>query len=117
MSQWAPLSTHYARALAVWHGGTAGDGGGVRVGSGTVTVKNTVIAGNTDASTSGNDYDDCSGTLSSQGYNHVQSMAGCTLSGTTRSVTQDLSLELRDRLAVPPTSKPGSLRHRVGFRR
>ena len=94
MSQWAPLSTHYARALAVWHGGTAGDGGGVRVGSGTVTVKNTVIAGNTDASTSGNDYDDCSGTLSSQGYNHVQSTAGCTLSGTTTGNQTGTSAQL-----------------------
>jgi len=34
-----------------------------------------------------------------------------------RSVTQYLSHDLRDQFAVPPTSRPGSVRHRVRVRR
>ncbi|MDO8615592.1 MAG: right-handed parallel beta-helix repeat-containing protein [Dehalococcoidia bacterium] len=61
-----------------------GNGGGVwrevTGGPPTITVKNSIIAGNTD---SGGEAPDCAGTLDSQGYNLVQSTAGCTIVGVT----------------------------------
>jgi CSLREA domain-containing protein len=61
-----------------------GIGGGISAG-GTVNVENTIIAGNTDP---GGDPDDCSGTLTSQGYNLVEDLTDCTIGGdTTGNVT------------------------------
>ena len=72
-----------------------GDGGGAYLGSTTtVYVKNVILAGNTDASTSGNIRHDCSGTLTSQGYNHIQSTTGCTISGTTTGNQTGTSAQL-----------------------
>ncbi len=67
-----------------------GDGGGIYRHSGTVSFKNTIIAGNADPSSA----PDCSGTLTSQGYNLIQDTTGCTISGdTTGNITgQDPTL-------------------------
>ena len=58
---------------------TAGDsGGGVYVWEGSpLNLKNTILAGNT-ASTG----PDCSGTLTSYGYNLIQDTTGCAITGT-----------------------------------
>ncbi len=59
-----------------------GDGGGVfNTGTGTVNARNSLLGDNTDASSTGNDHDDCSGTLTGQGYNLIESTTGCTLAG------------------------------------
>jgi CSLREA domain-containing protein len=64
-----------------------GNGGGVDRYSGTVNLKNTIMAGNADNSAS-TKYPDCSGTMTSQGYNLIQSTTGCTLTGdTTGNIT------------------------------
>ncbi len=62
-------------------GDLVGDGGGIRIASGTVSLWNTIIAGNTDGG-SNNLHHDCSGSpFISQGYNLIQDTTGCTLSG------------------------------------
>ena len=58
-----------------------GDGGGIRIASGAVTMKNTLIAGNFDNSTSGTVHPDCSGVFDSLDYNLVGNTAGCTING------------------------------------
>jgi CSLREA domain-containing protein len=58
-------------------GSGTGDGGGI-FNAGTLTLSNTIIAGNMDT---GNEAPDCSGTLSSQGYNLLANTTACTLSG------------------------------------
>jgi hypothetical protein len=61
-----------------------GDGGGIINISGTVTLRNTIIVANHDASTSGDDSPDCTGTpIESLDYNLIQKMDGCTLTGQT----------------------------------
>ncbi len=60
---------------------TAQGGGGVQ-NNGTMTVDNTLIADNSDNSSA--NAEDCQGTLGSTvGYNLVEDLTGCTLSGTT----------------------------------
>jgi CSLREA domain-containing protein len=55
-----------------------GDGGGVA--DATLTVRNSIIAGNTDASLSpATVVPDCGATVSSQGYNLIGSSGGCTI--------------------------------------
>ena len=58
-----------------------GSGGGIFINSGSVTIKNTILAGNlvSHANPTGLE---CSGTLNSNGHNLVQNVSGCTLSGT-----------------------------------
>jgi CSLREA domain-containing protein len=58
---------------------TGGDGGGLYVFNSAVTLRNTILAGNRDGSTAGNDYPDCSGALVSGGHNLVGNATGCTL--------------------------------------
>ena len=60
----------------------SGDGGGVFTAAGAFNVANTIIANNQDMSPTAAS-PDCAGTLTSQGYNLIQSTAGCTISGTT----------------------------------
>jgi CSLREA domain-containing protein len=61
-----------------------GDGGGISVTGGTATVSNTIVGDNTDQSTGADPkHNDCSGTLSSGGYNLVEDITGCTIGGTT----------------------------------
>lgn len=57
-----------------------GAGGIVNDPGATTNMTNTLLAGNTDSSSSA---PDCSGTLTSQGYNLIQSVTGCTVSGVT----------------------------------
>jgi CSLREA domain-containing protein len=60
-------------------------GGGVRRVSGTVNFKNTIIADNNDASAP-----DCSGSLTSQGYNLIGDPSGCTIGGDTTGNRTDV---------------------------
>ena len=64
----------------------SGDGGGVYVlADGTANVMNTIIGRNHDRS---GEAPDCSGTLTSQGYNLLEWTAGCTIVGdTTGNIT------------------------------
>jgi hypothetical protein len=58
-----------------------GEGGGVFVtAAGTLTLGNTIIAGNQDNSVMIR-HRDCSGTLNSLGYNLIQKINGCSLNG------------------------------------
>jgi CSLREA domain-containing protein len=53
---------------------TAPTGGGIYVdGTASLNLKNTMIAGNTNS--------DCTGTLTSYGYNLIQNTSGCTITG------------------------------------
>jgi hypothetical protein len=52
-------------------------GGLLATGSATTTLSNTIIAGNTD----GRAWRDCTGTITSGGYNLIENAAGCTLTG------------------------------------
>lgn len=61
-------------------GGTAGNGGGLFVSSGTTTVRNSIIAKNTDGS---GEAPDCGGTVTSGGHNILGSNQGCTFAATT----------------------------------
>jgi hypothetical protein len=74
------------------NGGTAGDGGGIFIGGGTTTSRNTVLANNIDVSSVGNE--DCFGTLTSEGYNLIDESAGCTIAGTTTGNILDTDPEL-----------------------
>jgi len=58
----------------------AGDGGGVYIAAGTGVLSGTLLAANSDA---GGDAPDCSGPLTSQGYNLIGNTAGCTIGGDT----------------------------------
>jgi CSLREA domain-containing protein len=70
-------------------GSENGRGGGIYTSGSTTTITNTILAGNT----LGSGYQvnrgfDCYGTLSSQGYNLVQTIGdGCALSGGTGDIT------------------------------
>ncbi len=68
-------------------GDQLGSGGGVYVNRGTVTLGDSILAGNHDDSIGGQQHPDCSGPLSSLGYNLFQSLAGCTVSGATTNLT------------------------------
>jgi predicted outer membrane repeat protein len=66
-------------------GNGAGNGGGVSVNglvTATLTARNSLIAGNFDSSTS-TQQPDCSGTLTSDGYNLIRDTTGCTITGNT----------------------------------
>ncbi|HKZ86912.1 MAG TPA: choice-of-anchor Q domain-containing protein [Anaerolineae bacterium] len=67
-------------------GNGSGNGGGVSRSSGTIGVKNTLIAGNNDNSGT-TKHHDCSGSLISQGYNLIGQSTGC--SGFTDGVNGD----------------------------
>ena len=92
--------------------GNTGDGGGIRVLSGSVTIKNSIIIGNVDNNGTGEE--DCSGTITSQGYNLVGSGTGCPSSGTgdltTSNPANELSATLADNGGPTPTHAllPGS---------
>jgi CSLREA domain-containing protein len=59
-----------------------GNGGGIFVQSGTVTVSNTIVGDNTDKGAAPK-HNDCSGTLTSAGYNLIEDTTGCTIGGST----------------------------------
>jgi hypothetical protein len=58
----------------------SGDGGGIFDSDGTISLLNTIVAGNTDG---GGEAPDCLGTITSQGHNLIQSTAGFTITGDT----------------------------------
>jgi len=61
-----------------------GNGGGISVTGGSTTVSNTITGDNTDKSPGATDkHADCSGSLSSGGYNLIEDTTGCTIAGTT----------------------------------
>ncbi len=64
------------------HDQTAGGGVVVKAG-GTVHVRNSIIAGNVDR---GGTIPDCSGTITSDGYDLVQDPTGCTIAGDAATV-------------------------------
>jgi hypothetical protein len=70
-------------------GDNDGDGGGVYINStGALTVTHSIIGGNVDDSSPGNQHLDCSGQLTSAGYNLIEDTAGCFVGGdTTGNVT------------------------------
>lgn len=71
-------------------GGAPGDGGGISNPEGSVTVKNSVVAGNTDNSGGG---PDCAGSVLSQGQFLLGNAAGCAyVAGTGDIVGQDAKL-------------------------
>jgi hypothetical protein len=64
-------------------GNGSGDGGGiVNVSGGVVSVANTIVGDNLDASVSGK-FPDCLGSLTGLGFNLVESLSGCAISGVT----------------------------------
>lgn len=56
-----------------------GDGGGVYRTGGTLNLESSIVAGNKKTTSTDND---CSGTVTSQGYNLTGSSTGCSLAGT-----------------------------------
>jgi hypothetical protein len=66
------------------HGNSANNGGGVynESATGTVTLKNTILAGN-----SAKTGPDCRGTISSSGYNLIESVLDCSFTSSTGDVT------------------------------
>jgi parallel beta-helix repeat protein len=67
----------------------SGSGGGISNSSGTFTLKNTIVAGNTAGSAP-----DISGSVSSQGYNLIQNTSGATISGILTGNIYDKSPQL-----------------------
>jgi CSLREA domain-containing protein len=66
--------------------GSNGDGGGVYVNAiatGELTARNSIIAGNSDGSGVGLQHLDCSGELTSAGYNLIEDTTGCVITGDT----------------------------------
>jgi len=57
------------------------DGGGIYRNGNTVNISNSILAGNSDSSSS--DSPNCWGTLTSQDYNLIDNVAGCTVTGAT----------------------------------
>jgi hypothetical protein len=62
------------------NGGVGGSGGGINVVSGTMTIRNSIVADNVNLV--GNT-EDCTGTLTSDGYNLIEVTTGCTITGDT----------------------------------
>jgi predicted outer membrane repeat protein len=61
-----------------------GDGGGIYRNGGTLNLRNSVVAGNSYLSGSA---PDCGGTITSQFYNHIGNITGCTFTPGTGDVT------------------------------
>jgi CSLREA domain-containing protein len=61
-----------------------GNGGGIyNDPTGTLTIQNIILAGNTDGINASYAKPDCSGTLTSAGFNLIQEITGCTITGVT----------------------------------
>jgi hypothetical protein len=73
-----------AKNIADSDANATGQGGGIIhiSGPGSVSIRNTIVAGNVAASAP-----DCSGTLESQGYNLIQAPAGCALGAGAGDIT------------------------------
>lgn len=66
---------------------TTGSGGGILRVAGTVNLSNSIVANNSAATGP-----DCSGTVTSGGYNLIESTTGCTVSATNNIIGSDPSL-------------------------
>lgn len=64
-------------------GDITGDGGGIRIALGAVSLSHTIIAGNRDNGALGAIHPDCSGAFNSLDYNLIGDTTGCALSGQT----------------------------------
>jgi CSLREA domain-containing protein len=62
---------------------SGGDGGGIFRVSGTLSLRNTIVAGNLDASPAGTVTPDCTGSITSLGHNLIGDTANCTFAATT----------------------------------
>ena len=62
----------------------SGDGGGIYRSAGTVNLKNSIVADNIDR---GNQAPDCFGVMTTQFYNHIENVTGCTFSTSTGDIT------------------------------
>jgi CSLREA domain-containing protein len=61
-----------------------GNGGGIyNDPTGTLTIQNIILAGNTDGINASYAKPDCSGTLTSSGFNLIQELTGCTITDVT----------------------------------
>lgn len=73
--------TIVSNTVSITSGGATG--GGIYNGTNaTLTLRNSLIANNIDASTL-QVFNDCSGTVTSEGYNLIEDTTGCTINGTT----------------------------------
>lgn len=79
------FATVSLNSVTVSNNSAALAGGGIfnDLGAGSVTLKNTLLAGNTAGAGL-----DCSGALSSAGYNLIEETAGCSFSPTTGDLTE-----------------------------
>lgn len=75
--------TIVSNTVSITSGGATG-GGIYNHISATLTLRNSLIANNIDASTF-QVFNDCSGTVTSEGYNLIEDTTGCTISGVTTS--------------------------------
>ena len=84
-----------------------GDGGGIFRSGGTINLRNSVVAGNIDP---GGQAPDCWGTITSQFYNHIENLAGCTFTPNTGDVTgSDPNLGLlADNGGIGQTHRPNA---------
>lgn len=79
---WAGGVSVFSGALALDFVTVAGNaagtngGGGVETAFGTLTMRNSVVADNTNT---GSTAPDCRGVITTGGYNHVENLAGCTM--------------------------------------
>lgn len=77
------FSTTIANNTADSDGDGDGDGGGIHAPPlGTFNARNSLFGNNRDLSPSGDVFPDCSGVLFGVGYNLIENVAGCILSGT-----------------------------------
>lgn len=69
---------------ADWNDNATGDGGGLHATAGTITIRNSIVAGNFDSTVAGANVPDCSGSIASDGYNLIGTQtASCTVTGNT----------------------------------
>jgi CSLREA domain-containing protein len=76
------FSVTIANNTADSDGNNSGDGGGLYITGGTLSIQNSIIADNTDNSPLVSD-PDCFGSLTSQGHNLISNLSGCTITGST----------------------------------
>ncbi len=84
-------------------GSSAGEGGGIFVMGGTLSIKNTILANNQKAG-SDNDFFQDMATITDNGYNIVEASSGYTFSGTGDLTGTDLTLNLSSTLEDNNTS-------------
>jgi hypothetical protein len=74
-------------------GGTGNGGGIYNASAVTLTLRNSIIAGNIDAAIN-QVFNDCAGTVTGEGYNLIQDTTGCVITGVTTGNVTGLSANL-----------------------